>query len=176
MRWSVARALTLDDLADEDAVEAVLHRPVRLFVPVAWIAGEEELSMSGFRLPGAIRAEQSEHGADLLNAAYFALSLTDPALVIAPWAKSSDIVEVRMTASSRSTGPYSAHSPVLVHRRDGGPSVAVRGKPAVTPTVPAARTPSAMRPWTPRHSALQRYKVTHHGTEKKRPASAHTRS
>lgn len=47
--------------------------------------------MPGFRLPGAIGAEQSEHGADLLNPAYFALSLTDPALVIAPRAKNSDV-------------------------------------------------------------------------------------
>jgi hypothetical protein len=53
-------------------------------------------------------------------------------------------------------------------RRD--PSVAVRGKPTVPPTVLAARTPSAICPWTPRHSGPQRYKVTHGGTEKKRPA------
>ena len=33
-----------------------------------------------------------------------------------------------------------------------------------------APTPSAIRPWTPRHSGPQRYKVTHDGTEKKRPA------
>jgi len=31
-----------------------------------------------------------------------------------------------------------------------------------------ARTPSAMCPWTPRHRDLQRYKVTHNGTAKKR--------
>jgi len=30
--------------------------------------------------------------------------------------------------------------------------------------------PSAICPWTPRHAGLQRYKVTHGGTEKKRPA------
>jgi len=51
-----------------------------------------------------------------------------------------------------------------------GPSVAVRGKPAVHTDRPSGRTPSAMRPWTPRHSGPQRYKMTHHGTEKKRPA------
>ena len=48
------------------------------------------------------------------------------------------------------------------------------------PTVRAdrhrARIPSAMRPWTPRHAGLQRDKMTHHGTEKKRPASARIRS
>ena len=44
-----------------------------------------------------------------------------------------------------------------------GPSVAVRGNPAGTPTVPAARTPSAMRPWMPQHSTQQRDKVIHHG-------------
>src|ERR1022692_4811923 len=32
--------------------------------------------------------------------------------------------------------------------------------------------PSAMRPWTPQHNGLQRYKVTHAGTEKKRPPTA----
>jgi hypothetical protein len=33
-----------------------------------------------------------------------------------------------------------------------------------------APTPSAIRPWTPRHSGRQRYKVTRDGTEQKRPA------
>ena len=56
-----------------------------------------------------------------------------------------------------------------------GPSVAVRGNPAGTPTVPAARTPSAMRPWMPQHSTQQRNKVTHHGTEQKRPAGVRIR-
>jgi len=36
-------------------------------------------------------------------------------------------------------------------RRRLGPSVAVRGKPAVTPAARPAPTPSAIRPWTPRH-------------------------
>jgi len=44
------------------------------------------------------------------------------------------------------------------------------------PTAPWPRFPSAMRPWTPRHNALQRSKATHAGTEKKRPASARIRS
>jgi hypothetical protein len=48
--------------------------------------------------------------------------------------------------------------------------VAVRAKPTVPRTAPTPRTPSAICPWTPPHSALQRYKVTHTGTEKKRPA------
>ncbi len=54
------------------------------------------------------------------------------------------------------------------HRR--GPSVAVRGKPTVSTDRPGGRTPSAICPWTPRHRDLQRYKVTHGGTEKKRAA------
>jgi hypothetical protein len=36
--------------------------------------------------------------------------------------------------------------------------------------------PSAMRPWTAQYDDLQRYKVTHAGTEKKRPARARIRS
>ena len=36
--------------------------------------------------------------------------------------------------------------------------------------------PSAMRPWTAQYDDLQRSKVTHAGTEKKRPASARIRS
>jgi hypothetical protein len=50
------------------------------------------------------------------------------------------------------------------------PSVAVRGKPTVHTDRPRGRTPSAICPWTPQHRDLQRYKVTHGGTEKKRPA------
>jgi len=50
-------------------------------------------------------------------------------------------------------------------------SVAVRAKPTVPHTAPRPRFPSAMRPWTPQYDGLQRDKVTHHGTEKKRPAS-----
>jgi hypothetical protein len=57
------------------------------------------------------------------------------------------------------------------NRRQRGPSVAVRGKPAVTPTARQARPPSAMRPWTPQRIGLQRYKVTHHETEKNGPHS-----
>ncbi len=43
-------------------------------------------------------------------------------------------------------------------------------QPTVRTDRDGARIPSAIRPWTPRHAAPQRYKVTHHGTEKKRPA------
>jgi hypothetical protein len=43
-------------------------------------------------------------------------------------------------------------------------------KPTVRTDRDEAPIPSAMRPWTPRHMGPQRYKVTHHGTEKKRPA------
>jgi len=61
-------------------------------------------------------------------------------------------------------------------RRQRGPSVAVRGKPPVTPTARQAQTPSAIRPWTPQHHGPQRDKATHHRTEKKQPASARIRS
>ena len=57
-----------------------------------------------------------------------------------------------------------------------GPSVPSVENPAVTPTVLAARNRSAMRPWTAQHNGLQRDKVTHAGTEKKRPASTRIRS
>jgi hypothetical protein len=43
-------------------------------------------------------------------------------------------------------------------------------QPTVRTDRDGARIPSAMRPWTPRHSGPQRYKMTHHGSEKKRPA------
>jgi hypothetical protein len=43
-------------------------------------------------------------------------------------------------------------------------------QPTVRTDRDGARIPSAIRPWTPRHAAPQRYKMTHHGTEKKRPA------
>ena len=56
------------------------------------------------------------------------------------------------------------------------PSVAVRAKPTVPRTAPWPRFPSAMRPWTPQHDGLQRDKVTHDGTEQKRPASTRIRS
>ena len=63
-------------------------------------------------------------------------------------------------------GPLSVARPCL-----RPPSVAVRAKPTVPRTAPWPRFPSAMRPWTPQHGGLQRDKMTHHGTEKKRPAS-----
>jgi hypothetical protein len=49
-------------------------------------------------------------------------------------------------------------------------------QPTVRTDRSSAQIPSAMRPWTPQHNALQRYKVTHDGTVKKRPASARIRS
>lgn len=55
----------------------------------------------------------------------------------------------------------------------------VRGRPwkADGPhTAPTPRTPSAICPWTPQHSALQRYKMTRRRIQKKRPASARFRS
>lgn len=60
--------------------------------------------------------------------------------------------------------------------RRRGPSVAVRAKPTVHTDRPGARILSAMRPWTPRQDGPQRYKATHDGTEKKRPANARYRS
>ena len=56
------------------------------------------------------------------------------------------------------------------------PERAPEPRQAATHTAPWPRFPSAMRPWTPQHNALQRYKVTHAGTEKKRPASTRIRS
>jgi len=53
-------------------------------------------------------------------------------------------------------------------RRD--PSVAVRGKPTVTPTVPTARTPSAIRPWFPGYNGTRRYKAARPGTGTEQPA------
>ena len=64
-------------------------------------------------------------------------------------------------------GPAAAVEPRTGRR--GSPSVAVRGKPTVHTDRPGGRTPSAMCPWTPRHRDLQRYKVTHDGTRRKRP-------
>jgi hypothetical protein len=49
-----------------------------------------------------------------------------------------------------------------------------------TPTVRTDRSrvqnPSVMRPWTPRHSGLQRHKMTHGGTEKNGPPATRIRS
>jgi hypothetical protein len=50
------------------------------------------------------------------------------------------------------------------------PERAPEPRQAATHTAPWPRFPSAMRPWTPQHNALQRYKVTHAGTKQKRPA------
>src|ERR1022692_408517 len=73
------------------------------------------------------------------------------------------------------TRPRHAHHFTACLQRDGfrgtpSPSVTVRGKPTVTPTARQARTPSAIRPWTPQYDGLQRDKVKHSGTEQKRPA------
>jgi hypothetical protein len=59
---------------------------------------------------------------------------------------------------------------------DTPPDRAPEPRQAATHTAPWPRFPSAMRPWTPQHDGLQRYKVTHDGTEQKRPASARIRS
>src|SRR5208282_693166 len=44
-------------------------------------------------------------------------------------------------------------------------------QPTVRTDREGARIPSAMRPWTPRHSGSQRDKMTYHGTEKNGPHS-----
>jgi hypothetical protein len=49
-------------------------------------------------------------------------------------------------------------------------SVAVRAKSTAPHTAPTPPTSSAICPWTPQHSALQRDKVTRTGTEQKRTA------
>jgi hypothetical protein len=56
------------------------------------------------------------------------------------------------------------------------PSVGVRAKPTVPRTAPTLRFPSAMRPWTPQHSGLRRYKLTHDGTNENSPPAARQRS
>ena len=44
------------------------------------------------------------------------------------------------------------------------------GQQAATHTAPRPLSPSAICPWSPQHRGLQRPKVTHGGTERKRPA------
>jgi hypothetical protein len=56
------------------------------------------------------------------------------------------------------------------------PSVAVRARPTVSHTAPWPRFPSVMRPWTPQHSGLRRYKLTHDGTNENSPPAARQRS
>ena len=68
----------------------------------------------------------------------------------------------RQAADNGLRGPLSVARP-----SSRPPSVAVRAKPTVPHTAPGPGFPSAMRPWTPRYDGLQRYKVTHAGTEKK---------
>ena len=50
------------------------------------------------------------------------------------------------------------------------------GQQAATHTAPWPLSPSAICPWSPQHRGLQRPKVTHGGTEQKRPASPTSRS
>jgi len=70
----------------------------------------------------------------------------------------TDTRSTQRPTSSRNTRPA---------RPRPWPSV---NQPTVHTDRPSGRTPSAMRPWTPRHAGLQRCTVTHGGTEKKRPA------
>jgi hypothetical protein len=78
--------------------------------------------------------------------------------------------------NARSTQPPTSsrtHPPDWV---PAGHARARSGRAASTHTAPWPEFPSAVCPWTPQHPALQRYKVTHTGTEQKRPASARIRS
>ena len=65
---------------------------------------------------------------------------------------------------------YDGAEPSAVGKSGPG-QVAVRGKPTAHTDRPSGWTPSAIRPWTPRHRDLQRYKVTSDGTEKNGPHS-----
>jgi hypothetical protein len=73
----------------------------------------------------------------------------------------------RMYGNARSTQR-------LTSSRNTRPARPVRGRPRKADGVhtgrPSGWTPSAICPWTPRRRDLQRYKRTHDGTEKKRPA------
>ena len=69
--------------------------------------------------------------------------------------------------------PLSRQRQAGTHPPDRPPAAHTRarfGQAASTHSAPWPKFPSAMRPWTPQHNALQRYKVTHDGTEQKRPA------
>jgi hypothetical protein len=88
----------------------------------------------------------------------------------APALPESPQVRGRTHRDARSTPPCTSsltRPPARPVRGRPWPSVE---KPTVRTDRPGARTPSAIRPWTPRHSAPQRDKVIRHGTEKKRPA------
>jgi len=77
----------------------------------------------------------------------------------------------------RQAGTTGLRGPLSVARPwSRPPSVAVRAKPTVPRTAPSPRFSSAMRPWMAQQPGSQRDKVTHAGTEKKRPASARYRS
>ena len=76
---------------------------------------------------------------------------------------------VRGRGFSSVVRPWMGLSRPWLVRGPSPPSVAVRGNDGYTDRA-EPRTMSAMRPWTAQHRGLQRPKVTHHGTEKKRPA------
>ncbi len=77
---------------------------------------------------------------------------------------------------ARQVGTRPARTLSVARPSSQPPSVAVRAKPTVPHTALRPRFPSAMRPWTAQYDGLQRYKVTHDGTEEKRPASTRIRS
>jgi hypothetical protein len=72
-------------------------------------------------------------------------------------------------STARARGSRTVSTQRRTSSRNTSPAPPVRGKPTVTPTAQGTRTPSAICPWTPLHSALQRHKVTLGGKEKNGP-------
>jgi len=98
-------------------------------------------------------------------------------------------------AADRNASPRCPHGTPGSHGTrvpERAPGPALRAKPAwaprgpcpwpsvksrrCTPTVRTARTPSAIRPWTPQHIDPQRHKLIHGVTRRKRPAGPRFRS
>jgi hypothetical protein len=107
-----------------------------------------------------------------------------------PAANSRAAVTLSRAAAAISAPPFPDHPAGIapgrqtdtpgMHARAGGTPQAetrawhARPWPSVesrrcTPTVKQPRRPSAICPWTPRHADIQRHKMTHAGTERKRP-------
>jgi hypothetical protein len=85
-----------------------------------------------------------------------------------------DVPEIVAAADDEAAVRAESRRPLRYYHERG--ATAARPCPSVEkPTVrtdrPRAQIPSAIYPWTPRHSGRQRYKVTHHGTEKNGPHS-----
>jgi len=188
-------------------------------------------------LAEALPADDERRTFAVLNTAYFALSLTDPALATAPLVKNTnaviDVIAAQLRTSQaagdtparldpgaealsllamssglgngvlagqssleraqavidyhldrlfpvsrpalrRTPAKQPASDPrVQVRPYDGAPSVAVRGKADGVHRPRCGTNPvryTSVDTATPRHSGPQRYKATHGGTEKRRPA------